>query len=69
MPNFETHLAWECHAEFFEYYAAECPADWLKLSKEYFTEEHGAVECEKIDWVFISDKLSPVIAYSMEENR
>ncbi len=57
MPNMETKLAWQCHSEYFEYYAYECPEDWLSLSKEYFTQEHGASECAKIDWDYIKSQL------------
>ena len=42
--NIETKTAWDCHSEYFEYYAFECPENWLDLSKEYFTQEHGAEE-------------------------
>ena len=37
MVNLETKCAWDAHQEYFEYYAFECPEDWLELSKEYFT--------------------------------
>jgi len=58
MVNLETKLAWHCHREYFEYYAIECPDNYLELCKEYFTEQHGSDECSKIDWRFFSDKLN-----------
>jgi len=33
MVNLETKCAWDAHQEYFEYYAFECPEDWLELSK------------------------------------
>jgi hypothetical protein len=68
MTNMETKLAWDCHAEYFEYFALEYPEGWLELSKEYFTHEHGADECALIDWEYIRVKLcAPVAAFLEEE--
>lgn len=63
MPNMETRLAWDCHAEYFEYYALECPDSWLDLSKQYFIEEHGQEECSKIDWFWIGEQVQVTIDY------
>jgi len=63
MTNFETKLAWRCHAEHFEYYAVEGGKHWILIAKEFFTEEHGAEECAKIDWEWIAEKVKPAIEY------
>ena len=64
--NAETKAAWQCHDEYFEYYAFECPDQWLELSKEYFTQEHGADECAKIDWTWIKAQLKTTLEYYLE---
>jgi carbonic anhydrase len=68
MSNFETKLAWDCHAEYFEYYAFECPESWLELSKEYFTQEHGKEECSKIDWDYIKSQLKTSIDWFLADS-
>ena len=65
--NIETRTAWDCHSEYFEYYAFECPESWLELSKEYFTHEHGPEECAKIDWKFIKEQLTTTLEYCLNE--
>ena len=57
MPNLETLCAWTAYQEYFEYYAAECPDDWIELAKELFTEEQGAEECALIDWTYFLEKV------------
>lgn len=65
--NLETRCAWAAHDEYFEYYAFECPDQWLELSKEYFTQEHGAEECAKIDWTWIKSQLKTTLDYYLEQ--
>ena len=67
MINLETRCAWDAHSEYFEYYAYECPNDWLSLSKEYFTQEHGADECAKIDWSWIKGQLRTTLDLDDDE--
>ena len=67
MINLETRCAWDAHSEYFEYYAYECPNDWLALSKEYFTQEHGADECAKIDWSWIKGQLRTTLDLDDDE--
>lgn len=64
--NLETRCAWAAHDEYFEYYAFECPENWLELSKRYFTEEHGAEECAKIDWTWIKSQLKTTLDYYLK---
>ena len=64
--NLETRCAWAAHDEYFEYYAFECPDQWLELSKEYFTQEHGADECAKIDWDWIKEQLKGTLHYYLK---
>lgn len=66
-PNVETRTAWQCHDEYFEYYAFECPDQWLELSKEYFTHEHGADECAKIDWTWIKSQLKTTLDFYLQQ--
>lgn len=66
-PNIETRTAWQCHDEYFEYYAFECPDSWLELSKAYFTHEHGAEECAKIDWTWIKAQLKTTLDFYLEQ--
>ena len=67
--NLETKCAWDAHQEYFEYYAFECPENWLSLSKDYFTEHHGAEECAKIDWDYIKARLRITIDYALLNDR
>lgn len=69
MVNLETKCAWDAHQEYFEYYAFECPEDWLELSKEYFTHEHGEDECSLIDWDYIKKQLKTSIDFALENDR
>ena len=57
MINQETQNAWNTHGEWFEYYAYEYPNEWLSLCMAYFTNEHSADECAKIDWSWIKGQL------------
>ena len=63
MTNMETKTAWDCHQEYFEYYAFECPDHWLDLSKQFFIEEHGKEECSLIDWDYIKNQLRTSLDY------
>jgi len=65
--NLETRCAWQAHDEYFEYYAFECPENWLELSKQYFTEEHGAEECAKIDWSWIKSQLKTTVDFYLQK--
>ena len=65
--NAETKAAWQCHDEYFEYYAFECPDSWLELSKGFFTHEQGAEECAKIDWTWIKSQLKTTLDFYLEQ--
>lgn len=67
MTNLETKCAWDAHSEYFEYYAFECPENWLELCKGYFTHEHGKEECNKIDWKYIKEQLRVDIEWCLNE--
>ena len=62
MTTLETRCALTAYEEEFNCYAYECLNDWLDVAIEFFTEEHGAEECGKVDWKYVKAKTEERIA-------
>ncbi len=62
MTTLETRCVLAAYEEEFNYYAYECLNNWLAVAIEFFTEEHGAEECGKVDWRYVKAKTEERIA-------